>query len=125
MHHERGVGVLTLARRQFGEFTQRQVELVQIFADQAAIAVQNAQLIDRLRIRTDDLALSLDQLRDTEARLARSERLASLGRLIAGAVHEMNTPVGNALTVSSTIEHESAHRSRHGGRTSSAVGSHA
>jgi signal transduction histidine kinase len=53
--------------------------------------------------RTRDLQQAMDDLHRTQAELVRSEKLAGLGALVAGMAHELNTPIGNALIVSSTM----------------------
>jgi signal transduction histidine kinase len=49
------------------------------------------------------LRQSLEELRITQSHLVQAEKLASLGRLVAGVAHEINTPVGNSLTIASTL----------------------
>jgi GAF domain-containing protein len=55
------IGVLTLARRAIAPFSEKQIELVSTFADQAVIAIENVRLFDEVQTRTDDLAESLAQ----------------------------------------------------------------
>ena len=76
-----------------GHFTERQVEIVQTFADQAVIAIENARLFDEVQARTRELAASLDDLRKAQDRLIQSEKLASLGQLTAGIAHEIKNPL--------------------------------
>src|SRR5262249_1406869 len=55
------VGVFGLGRNTVRPFTERQIELVATFADQAVIAIENAGLLNELRQRTSDLTESLEQ----------------------------------------------------------------
>src|SRR5262245_25306554 len=55
------VGVLTVVRNEAQAFTQKQIELVETFADQAVIAIENVRLFDEVQARTRDLSESLQQ----------------------------------------------------------------
>ncbi|MGB9041588.1 MAG: GAF domain-containing protein, partial [Pseudolabrys sp.] len=83
------LGVLTLTRSDVRPFTDKQIELVTTFADQAAIAIENVRLFDSVEARTRELAASLENLRTTQDRLVQTEKLASLGQLTAGIAHEI------------------------------------
>ena len=87
------IGVLILTRSEVRPFTDKQIELVSTFADQAAIAIENVRLFDEVQTRTRDLAKSLEELRTTQDRLVQTQKLALLGQLTAGIAHEIKNPL--------------------------------
>ena len=87
------LGAFALARAEPIPFTQRQIDLVATFADQAVIAIENVRLFDEVQARTQELAKSLNDLRTAQDRLIQTEKLASLGQLTAGIAHEIKNPL--------------------------------
>ncbi len=57
------VGTITVSRTQPGLFTDKQVRLLETFADQAVIAIENARLFNEIQERTRELELSLEEVR--------------------------------------------------------------
>ncbi len=87
------IGTIGISRVEPGAFGESQVDLLKTFADQAVIAIQNAQLFEQLQARTAELSQSLDNLRAAQDRLVQTEKLASLGQLTAGIAHEIKNPL--------------------------------
>src|SRR5262249_47214224 len=87
------IGTIALRRTEAQPFTERQVALLQTFADQAVIAIENARLFEAEQQHTRELAKSLEDLRTTQDRLEQTQKLASLGQLTAGIAHDMQNPL--------------------------------
>lgn len=83
----------------------------ELLASQSEIAHLNGSLEDKVQLRTEELNAkkeeaiqSLQQLRVTQKQLINMEKYAALGELIAGLTHEVNTPLGIAITAVTALE---------------------
>ena len=54
----------------------------------------NETLEEQVKVRTADLSRAYDNLRESQAQLIQSEKMATLGQMVAGVAHEINTPLG-------------------------------
>src|SRR5262249_20326149 len=71
MNKDEVIGAIVLRQSHQKPFSARQIEAIEVFADQAVIAISNVSLFDEVQARTRELSQSLDDLRAAQDRLCR------------------------------------------------------
>ncbi|MFW7525711.1 ATP-binding protein [Vibrio ostreicida] len=79
------------------------INITELKSAQFELEKLNQNLERMVASRTIDLKQSMEQLQDAQNKLVESEKLAALGGLVAGVAHEVNTPLGIAVTAASIM----------------------
>jgi signal transduction histidine kinase/putative methionine-R-sulfoxide reductase with GAF domain len=93
LRDERVLGGLVIRRRAVGGFAPTVPTLLQTFAGQSVLAIENARLFQEARRARTEAEATLADLRRAQDRLVQSEKMASLGQLTAGIAHEIKNPL--------------------------------
>ncbi|NRR32607.1 GAF domain-containing sensor histidine kinase [Oxalobacteraceae bacterium] len=95
------------------KYTQADLEILAFMASHVAVAIARMRADDAIRtaksaLEEQNTALNtaLTSLQEAQSELVRQEKLASLGRLVAGVAHEINTPLGICVTATSHLVQE-------------------
>ncbi|CAM3731298.1 ATP-binding protein [Rheinheimera salexigens] len=114
-NHGKAVGIIRIEHQQAKHWTDAEIMFITVFADILGRAINaaerldyqqqltqfNSQLEQKVLQRTKKLTQSLAELKNAQHKMIEVEKMASLGRMVAGISHEINTPLGIAVTANS------------------------
>ena len=92
MNETLGLLIIYTAQKNTAEL---QNDVLQSIATQLATAIVQASLFEQITAKNEELQTTLTELKETQIQLINSEKMASLGQLVAGVAHEINTPLGS------------------------------
>lgn len=101
-HLNQLLGIIVILSSQQRELND-EIDILESVAAQLGNAIIQASLFNQINQQRDELQTALKELKDTQLQLINSEKMASLGQLVAGVAHEINTPLASINSNNSII----------------------
>lgn len=95
------LGAMTVVRTSHHHWTEEQVEVAEALAAQASVAIENARLYEEAK-------RAYQELRDAQARIIQTEKMAVLGTFASGLAHEVRNPLNSIALQLSLLERRAA-----------------